>query len=147
MEARLEHVNITVGGADRTAALLERLFGWRVRWAGASMAGGRTVHVGNDAQYLALYTKKESGRAPLAWTKGMPLNHLAVVVDDLEAVERRVMEAGLTPFSHSDYEPGRRFYFLDADNIEFEVVSYGRAAGAAGAEGRSSSPSPSLASR
>ena len=40
-------------------------------------------------------------------------------------------EAGLEPFSHGDYEPGRRFYFLDPDGIEYEVISYGRAAEAA----------------
>jgi predicted enzyme related to lactoylglutathione lyase len=45
-------------------------------------------------------------------------------VDDLDAVERRVVAAGLRPFNHGDYEPGRRFYFLDADGIEFEIVSY-----------------------
>ena len=127
MEARLEHVNITVSDADRSAALLERLFGWRVRWAGPAMAGGRTIHVGTDEQYLALYTLKDSDRAPLAWPKGAPLNHVAVAVDDLDAVERRVVEAGLTPINYADYEPGRRFYFFDADGIEFEVVSYGRA--------------------
>ena len=31
---------------------------------------------------------------------------------------------GLTPFSHGDYEPGRRFYFFDPDGIEYEVISY-----------------------
>ena len=31
---------------------------------------------------------------------------------------------GYEPFSHADYEPGRRFYFLDRDGIEFEVISY-----------------------
>jgi glyoxylase I family protein len=124
MTARLEHVNLTVSDPDRTSALLERLFGWRVRWSGPAMAGGRTVHVGTEAQYLALYAGKDSGGTPLAWPKGAPLNHVALTVDDLDAVERRVTEAGLTPFSHGDYEPGRRFYFIDHDGIEFEVVSY-----------------------
>jgi hypothetical protein len=40
------------------------------------------------------------------------------------AAEARVIAAGLRPFSHADYEPGRRFYFLDPDGIEYEVVSY-----------------------
>jgi glyoxylase I family protein len=39
-----------------------------------------------------------------------------------------VVAAGLTPFSHADYEPGRLFYFLDPDGIEFEAVSYGKPA-------------------
>lgn len=124
MTARLEHVNLTVSDADRTAALLMRLFGWRVRWSDPAMAGGRTVHVGTDEQYLALYTGASSSGPPLGWTKGKPFNHVAVTVDDLDAAERRVIEAGLTPINHGDYEPGRRFYFVDSDGIEFEIVSY-----------------------
>ena len=58
------------------------------------------------------------------WPKGAPLNHVGIQVDDLDAVERRVIAAGLVPFSHGDYEPGRRFYFIDWDGIEFEIVSY-----------------------
>ena len=129
MEARLEHVNVTVADADRSAALLERLFGWRVRWSGPARDDGRSVHVGTDDQYLALYTERDSDGTPLAWAKGAPLNHVAVEVDDLDAIERRVAEAGLTPFGHGDYEPGRRFYFFDTDGIEFEVVSYSGACG------------------
>ena len=124
MTARLEHVNLTVSNPDRTAALLGRIFGWHVRWAGAAMAGGRTVHVGTDDQYLALYTAKCGTAAALDWPKGAPLNHVAVAVADLEEAEGRVSDAGLTPFNHGDYEPGRRFYFIDPDGIEFEVVSY-----------------------
>jgi glyoxylase I family protein len=126
MTARLEHVNLTVSDPDRTAALLERLFHWRVRWSGPAMAGGRTVHVGTEDQYLALYAGRDGNGAPLGWSKGTPLNHIAMTVDDLDDAERRVTQAGLTPFSHGDYEPGRRFYFLDPDGIEFEVVSYDR---------------------
>jgi len=32
---------------------------------------------------------------------------------------------GLEPFSFGDYDPGRRFYFLDPDGVEFEIVTYG----------------------
>jgi catechol 2,3-dioxygenase-like lactoylglutathione lyase family enzyme len=126
MTARIEHVNLTVSDPDRTAALLARLFDWRVRWSGPAMAGGRTVHVGTDEQYLALYAGTESDGAPLAWPKGAPFNHVALTVDDLDVAERRVALAGLAPFNHGDYEPGRRFYFIDPDGIEFEVVSYDR---------------------
>lgn len=126
MTARLEHVNITVSDLDRSAGLLEQLFGWRVRWSGPSLNSGRTVHIGTDDQYLALYAADAAGGGPLNWNKGVPLNHVALVVDDLDAVEARVVDAGLTPFGHADYEPGRRFYFFDPDGIEFEVVSYAR---------------------
>ena len=124
MNARIEHVNLTVADPDASAALVERLFGWRVRWAGPAMAGGRTVHVGTESQYLALYSPADPERDAPGWPKGMPLNHVAVEVDDLDGVEAKVAAEGLTPFSHGDYEPGRRFYFLDRNGIEFEVVSY-----------------------
>jgi catechol 2,3-dioxygenase-like lactoylglutathione lyase family enzyme len=52
------------------------------------------------------------------------MNHIGVVVEDLDAVEAKVAAAGFETFNHGDYEPGRRFYFYDHDGIEFEVVSY-----------------------
>ena len=121
---RIEHVNVTVTDPDRAAALMQALFGWRVRWQGPAMSGGRTIHVGSDENYIALYAPREGADPTRDFTKGRPLNHIGVEVDDLDATEASVISAGLTPFSHGDYEPGRRFYFLDPDGIEYEVVSY-----------------------
>jgi catechol 2,3-dioxygenase-like lactoylglutathione lyase family enzyme len=123
-EPRIEHVNVTVRDPDRAAALMNALFGWQIRWSGASLNGGRTVHVGSDDHYLALYTPKD-GLHDEDFAKGQPLNHVGILVDDLDEVEQRVVAAGLRPFNHGDYEPGRRFYFLDPDGTEYEVVSYG----------------------
>ncbi len=123
--ARLEHVNITVTDPVGTAENLCALFDWHIRWRGEAIHGGETVHVGADDTYLAVYTR---GTAPDAAqdsysTRG-GLNHIGVVVDDLDSVEARIIKAGYTPHSHADYEPGRRFYFHDENEIEFEVVSY-----------------------
>jgi hypothetical protein len=52
------------------------------------------------------------------------LNHVAIVVDDLDATEAKIIAAGYETLNHGDYEPGRRFYFYDDDRIEYEVVSY-----------------------
>jgi catechol 2,3-dioxygenase-like lactoylglutathione lyase family enzyme len=125
---RIEHVNITVADPERTSALMRALFGWHIRWSGAAQNGGRTIHVGSDEHYLALYTPGGIAQLPGVFAKGSPLNHIAIEVDDLDATEARVIAAGLKPFSHADYEPGRRFYFLDPDGIEYEVVSYTQAA-------------------
>jgi catechol 2,3-dioxygenase-like lactoylglutathione lyase family enzyme len=118
---RIEHVNVTVADPEAAARLMQELFGWEVRWRGPALNGGRTVHVGSAEQYLALYAPPGGGPS---FPKGQPLNHIGVEVDELDATEARVVAAGLTPFSHGDYEPGRRFYFLDANGIEYEVVSY-----------------------
>jgi len=115
---RIEHVNVNVSDPERAARMMERLFGWHVRWQGAARDGGQTIHVGSDTHYVALH----SGRGDFA--KGQPLNHIGVEVDDLDAIEAKVAAAGLKPFGHDSYDPGRRFYFLDPDGIEYEVVSY-----------------------
>ena len=121
---RIEHVNMTVTDPQRSAQLMQDLFGWKIRWEGPAMLGGHTIHVGNDDDYLALYTNDEVRSNDPKFVKSKPLNHVGVVVDDLDAVEEQVVAAGLTPFNHGDYEPGRRFYFFDWNGIEFEVVSY-----------------------
>ncbi len=120
-KGRLEHVNISVTDGERTARLFETLCGWHRRWEGAAMAGGHTIHLGTDDTYVALYSNPGVGGE---FSKGAPMNHIGVVVDDLDEAERDVIAAGLVSFSHGDYEPGRRFYFFDWDGIEWELVSY-----------------------
>jgi catechol 2,3-dioxygenase-like lactoylglutathione lyase family enzyme len=118
---RLEHVNLTVADAAAAAKLMETIFGWSVRWEGPALAGGHTIHVGSADHYLALYAPAGGGHT---FPKGQPLNHVGIEVDDLDAAEARVRAAGLAPFNHGDYHPGHRFYFLDPNGIEYEVVSY-----------------------
>ncbi|HEV7342217.1 MAG TPA: VOC family protein [Sphingopyxis sp.] len=120
----IEHVNVTVSDPDRSAALLAAIFGWRERWRGPAHNGGPVIHLGSDSAYVALYTGPDGEHRGVAHGKGAPLNHIGVQVDVLDAIETRVIAAGLVPHSHGDYEPGRRFYFFDPDGIEYEVVSY-----------------------
>ena len=124
-QAILEHLNFTVTDVDKTAEILSQLFGWEIRWQGSSIHGGRSIHVGNDQQYLALYTNERVGSHNVnSYESKGGLNHLGVIVDDLDSVEEKVLAAGFTTKNHDDYDPGRRFYFDDHDGIEFEVVSY-----------------------
>ncbi|MBV1902041.1 MAG: VOC family protein [Marinosulfonomonas sp.] len=122
----LEHVNFTVSDPKATAAMLCDLFGWHIRWQGAAKDNGYTVHVGSGSDYLAIYSGP--GDTPKPWQDSYSqlggLNHVGIIVDDLNAVEARVKAAGYEPINHADYEPGRRFYFRDGDNIEYEIVSY-----------------------
>jgi len=123
--ATLEHVNVTVSDPKATADFLCRIFGWKIRWQGPSMSGGTTFHVGNKAAYLAVYSGGNSKRrtgSNSGFLSG--LNHIAVVVNDLEDIEQKALSEGFVTSNHGDYEPGRRFYFHDHDGIEYEVVSY-----------------------
>ena len=125
MTATLEHTNYTVADPDKTAEWMCDVFGWHIRWAGAAMQSGRTVHVGNENSYVALYTPGNPRKAAVDnYSTIGGLNHVAVVTDDINVMEEKVKKAGFTPVNHADYEPGHRFYFHDNDGIEYEVVSY-----------------------
>lgn len=125
MPAMLEHTNFTVSNPDATAAWMSDVFGWHVRWSGEALSGGRSVHVGTDDQYVALYTPGDPAPNDYSnYGKVGGLNHVAVVTQDIEDMEDKVKNAGFQPGKHGDYEPGRRFYFHDGDGIEYEVVQY-----------------------
>jgi catechol 2,3-dioxygenase-like lactoylglutathione lyase family enzyme len=120
--ARLEHVNFSVTDGERSAELLEQLTGWHRRWEGPSLDNGRSIHLGDDHAYVAIHT---SPRIAGDFAKSVPMNHIGIAVDDLDAAEAVVIEHSLETFNHGKYEPGpRSFYFFDWDGIEFEVVSY-----------------------
>ena len=61
----LEHANFSVSDPQRTADMLCAIFDWRIRWSGASIHGGHTIHVGEDDSYLAIYAQAEMRKA--AW--------------------------------------------------------------------------------
>ena len=121
----LEHANITVQNPNATAELLCRLFDWKIRWEGEAMEVGHTVHVGSETSYIALYTQPAASPSPVnTYSHAGSMNHLGVVVEDLDLLEARVKADGLSITSRADYEPGRRFYFDIPDGIEIEAVSY-----------------------
>ncbi|MEZ5997536.1 MAG: VOC family protein [Hyphomonas sp.] len=124
--ARFEHVNVTVSDPKKTAAMLVDLFGWHVRWEGPSKYSGYTVHVGTDEDYVALYAPSDHQDRPdeESYYRTGTINHFGILVDDLADAEQRILKAGYKTHSHQTYDPGSRFYFHDADGIEWEVVSY-----------------------
>ena len=125
--ATLEHVNMTVSDASKTAQKLCDLFDWKIRWEGSVLNGdGYTIHVGSDDSYLAIYQPKSlNGVDGSTYNTAGAMNHIGLVVDDLDAMEVRVKSAGYVPHMHADYEPGRRFYFDMEDGVEVELVSLG----------------------
>jgi catechol 2,3-dioxygenase-like lactoylglutathione lyase family enzyme len=122
--ANLEHVNITVSDPKATAAMLIDLFGWKIRWEGAGMKTGYTVHVGTDTHYIALFSFGKPQEPVDSYKTNASLNHIGITVDVLDAMDAKVKAAGFETHSHADYEPGRRFYFHDKDGVEYELIEY-----------------------
>ena len=125
MTAQLEHANLTVTDPDATAGWMQSVFGWHIRWEGTTTSGARAIHVGSDTRYIALFAP-EAGARPATgrYVTIGGMNHLGVVVEDFEKTEEAVKAAGFTIHHHADYEPGRRFYFMDDLGVEYEVVCY-----------------------
>ena len=122
---RLEHINMTVSDPKEVAAVFCDLFDWHIRWEGVASDNGYSVHVGDEDAYIALYSPATSPSAGsnTYHTRG-GLNHIGIVVADIQKAEARVSKAGFEPRSHADYEPGKRFYFDGPEGVEIEVVSY-----------------------
>lgn len=123
--AFIEHLNLTVSDIDRSVAFYGRLFGFRIRWQGASSDGSRAVHLGDDRCFLAMFEAATSGRFTKDYDTVGP-NHLGFVVDDLDAMRDRLRSLGVDPHHEAGYEPGRRLYFRDPDGIEIELVEYAK---------------------
>ncbi len=127
MTAHLEHLNLTASDPVALADLLCRLFDWHIRWQGSAIHGGHTVHVGGENNYIAIYGGRPNDKLTEpgdSYSTRMGLNHIGIVVGNLSAIESRVKAEGFIPHSHSDYEPGHRFYFNGPEDLEIEVVSY-----------------------
>ena len=124
--ARLEHVNIAVRDPKATAKVLSDLFDWKTRWEGPALRDGFTVHVGDEETYLALYRHSDHAMDQQAprYTHLAAMNHIGIVVDDIDAIEAAVKAKGYETHSHADYEPGRRFYYTGHGDLEIEVVQY-----------------------
>ena len=123
--ARLEHTNISVKDPDKTAELMCQLFNWKIRWSGASMDEGYTVHVGNQQSYLALYTNPNiKENTERNYTDSNNLNHIGVVVEDLDAHKEKAKQLGLKPKNFRDYKYCNSFYGVDEYGLELEVICY-----------------------
>ena len=124
-QAFVEHINVTVHDPDKAAQLMCELFDWHIRWSGDAIHGGRSVHVGSDTSYIAFFSQDGVRKSPESSYLALAgLNHIGIVVDDLDAAEARIVSRGYETKNHANYDPGRRFYFDTDDGIEVEVVSY-----------------------
>ena len=124
MNTALEHINVTLNDIDTAAKALKNIFSWHIRWEGESKDNGRTIHIGSEDSYLALYSHNESKKENTSHKSIGHLNHIGILVEDLDDIESKIKQAGFRTHNHGDYEPGRRFYFHLEESLEVEVVSY-----------------------
>ena len=127
MTERLEHANLCVHDVDAVVRFLKTAFSdFQVRRDATEPDGSRWVHVGNNETYIALNQANPAEVRRGAPYKGRPgLNHLAYVVDDLEAVRARLRAAGYQDSTLPNAHPYRmRAYFYDPEGNDWEFVQY-----------------------
>ncbi len=121
---RLEHANLNVRDVDAVVAFLQTaLPEFKVRGGGVDRNGRRWLHIGTDETYVALQQARPEHEPARAYAH-VGYNHIGFVVDDAEAVRRRLSDAG---YRIGSVEPERhrtRIYFYDADGTEYEFVEY-----------------------
>jgi catechol 2,3-dioxygenase-like lactoylglutathione lyase family enzyme len=126
MAIRLEHANISVRDINGMIRFLQTAFPeFRVRGEGATHEGARWVHLGTDHTYIALSESRvePSNFRPYSGVPGV--NHLAYVVDDVEALRQRLAAAGYKDSTPPNAHPyRRRQYFYDPEGNDWEFVQY-----------------------
>ncbi len=124
---RLEHANLVVRDIESAIRFLKTAFpDFRIRQEGKGWTGARWVHVGTDETYIAL---NEALREPAErWVPygGRPgLNHLGYEVADVDALRRRLKDAGYEDSTVPNDHPARkRVYFHDQEGNDWEFVQY-----------------------
>ena len=127
MAVRLEHANLTVNDIEGMVRFLQVAFPeFRVRGGGKTPAGSRWVHVGTDETYIALSEARVETNTRFEPYSGAPgVNHLAYVVDDVEALRSRLAAAGYKDSTPPNAHPYRtRQYFYDSEGNDWEFVQY-----------------------
>jgi catechol 2,3-dioxygenase-like lactoylglutathione lyase family enzyme len=128
MTAYLEHANITVPDIDAAIAFLKVVEPqMEVRHDETPAGSYRWAHVGVGNCYIALQephvgSEPQDNRRPY---KDYGANHIGWVVEDLDAVTRRLEAHGYRKgVPGEEHRFRRRAYYYDSAGFEWEFVEY-----------------------
>ena len=128
MITKIEHVNITVPNIDAAVNLLKiAASDFEIRKDEIAINGYRWLHIGNKEHYFALQeahvgsTPKKKHQTYINYG----INHMALVVDNVEKIENELIKAGYNRGIGTPNEKFRkRAYFYDNAGFEWEFVEY-----------------------
>ena len=124
----LEHINLVVNDIEKMLTFYQAAFpNWRVRDKGQSEWYGKKrtwLHFGDDNQYIALSDNGEGENRDLEGHQ-VGLAHFAYVIDNLDAMIKRLSKTGFSIAKDGSSEPFRKnIYFIDPAGFEIEFVEY-----------------------
>ena len=126
MTIRMEHANLHVHHFDDAVRFLKTAFpDFEVR-SESVRDGMRWMHIGTHETYIALNETSSDGAATKQPYDSKPgINHLGYEVDDVDALQQRLSDAGFRDSTYPNNHPHRkRVYFYDADGNDWEFVQY-----------------------
>ena len=123
--AKLIHSMIRVLDEARSVAFYEQAFGMQVVRR-IDFADFTLVYLATDESTFELELTINKGRTE-PYNIGDGYGHLAVVVDELDALHARLEAAGLAPrklvdFKNGDVQIARFFFIADPDGYQIEVI-------------------------
>jgi catechol 2,3-dioxygenase-like lactoylglutathione lyase family enzyme len=124
----LEHINLVVDDLPATLRFYQAAFPhWHIRTQGKGEWNGKPrtwLHFGDDYQYLAISDHGEAENRDLDGYQ-VGLAHFAFVTNNLDAVIKRLKDAGFAIAKDGTDEPWRKnIYFIDPVGFEVEFVEY-----------------------
>ena len=125
---RIEHINITVPDIDAAISFLKIVApDFEVRSDNKPADSHRWTHIGNDHYYFALQEAHldATPQKQLPSYKNYGVNHVALVVANIEELEQKLVAAGYHKGIGTPKEKYRkRAYYFDSAGFEWELVEY-----------------------
>lgn len=128
MTLQLEHVNITVRDMDEAIRFLRTALGDLVVRGGGQSDQGTWVkkwcHLGTDSVYVAIEEVSVAAKGDRAGAEKTGINHAGFVVEDVEAIQRKMEQAGYSSAMAEPHPYRKRLYVTDREGITWEFVQY-----------------------
>ena len=128
MMTRIEHVNITVPDIDEAIRFLKIVApDFEVRKDEKPSNSYRWTHIGNKAYYFALQEPHldADSKKQLQTYKNYGINHVALVVSNIQEIEKKLLDSGYNRGIDTPIEKHRkRAYYYDKAGFEWELVEY-----------------------
>lgn len=123
--ATINNIKLSVFDANETAHRLCGIFGWKIKWSEKTKNNKESIHVGNESSMLSIFSLGKTTKAECRVNNSQPgVNHIGILVDNLAEVENRINALGYKTYAYENNAHGSRFFFLDSNNIEFEVICH-----------------------
>ncbi len=120
MFSRMEHANISVRDTEKAVRFITTaLPDFHIR-GGDKSGRGEWLHIGTDDTYISLSYQPQAMPG-----QGLRVNHIGMVVDDIDGVIKRLEDAGYKQnYIPEESQWRRRYYFGDDDGQQWEFIEY-----------------------